>query len=565
MNENEISRLIELANDGDLQSTLKLAEMYRNGTDVEQDDEIAEQWENWAKEIKDKERREEETEDLLSGNDNTENLLAQETSDDFEDFDSLNTPPFDKENIEWDDYRKKLEALPITKLREEMENGNLFAKLIFTERLLKSQNPYERKNGADEIENLISSNEKILNDTMSINAIAEAWQCLGNYYNVIGEKNKAFTAYSSAYELNPNLVDGLIYCFYNGIGCRKDPAQAEDFRIKKAKGQGIVERYKLAASLAPRSIHAIEMYQLALEAEDADQHLYLKSKARQALGEWGELDNKGNPINVDDEIAAQKQLKEDGTDPEVVKEIEQEEQEVIRQQEQEEKIKNEKVRNTKIEKERKEAEVKKRVNKSLKVFIPVLSVIALILIINVVSAGKKLSETKAEYVSAVQYQQELSSKETSDEKKKYEEAAKNNITDEQYTDVETLINEKKDVITQFNDVCTKYVTDEVNNGTITGKHCYYFISKHDKDADGNGKTALVEYFEVQDDYYEYFICTFGPIDSNTKPASIMIEAVEKETNFNTNYKSINDFITKYPQNHGGAADNGFVEITGIDL
>ena len=840
MNESEINQLIEQANDGDLQATLKLIEMYRNGIDVEQNEQIAEQWEDWAEELRKSEESDEINEEI------TEDLMAdiQGESKDFnEDSDHLEetaSPEFqaETEDSDWHIYRKKLEKLPIPKLREEMEKDNLYAKLIFSEKLIESRIPAESQIGKEGLEDFANLNAGALNDQMGIDARAEAWSRLGDYYLIRRDDDNAFKAHSSAYELNADYVDGLIECFENGYGCQKNVFQAEKLKIEKAKKLGIVGRYNMAVSLPQRSMHAVELLQMALEAPDADQHRYLKSKARQCLGEWEELDSDGNFIQVEEEKKIQQKLFAEGKDPEVVKEIEKlwiekaktqgivgrynmaislprrsmyavklfhmaleapdvdqhpylksrtrqclgewgeldsdgnpiqveeekkiqqelfsegKDPDVIKEKEKQEEqqiekaktqgivgcynmavslpqrsmqavkllhmalkapdadqhrylkskarqclgeweeldsdgnfiqVEEEKKIQQKLFAEGKDPEVVKEIEKlwiekaktqgivgryNMAISLPrrsmyavklfhmaleapdvdqhpylkskarqylgewgemdpagnpiqvkeekkiqrvlrsegkdpdvvkekqkafnnaatennalsfnkqsefwtklrdfrkivflVFAIIALILIVSIAVTSRKVIQAKTTYNKAVAAQQKKQEKkEAKKAAEKNKKAQNNKISDVKYTDVDTLVKEKSDVVNHFNDIATKYATDNAFLGeTPSNKRCYYFISKHDKDTNGIGKTALVEIVTYYDEGLRNQYChmiSFGLIDSNTKPASITEQTISIETD---SYDTFDEAVEDFAKTHGGAEE--FDEIKGMD-
>ena len=322
--------LEERANDGDVTAIRQLVECYKNGIGVEQDLEMAEQWEKMLADV-------DENSEVDTFPDGEMGSAAQNVAqrhevdhhgkieNETEHQDRGGTTHFRERS--WEEIRHELEKMSFVTLDQVVARGNYLAELIVGERYLRSSRYEERMNGAERIREAIEHIKNAEVGAASTDAIkdalSEGWTQLSDYYVKNynfrpGFSEKAFEASSNAFEIDHSNAEGLFVCYKKGIGCNRDERKIRIYERYMVEAGGIVERYKYAKSLGDESIAAIEFLQKALMSSDADEHPYYKSLVRLSLAERGEKDIEGKLIDAEVEKRIQNDLLDANTDPDVM-------------------------------------------------------------------------------------------------------------------------------------------------------------------------------------------------------------------------------------------------------
>ena len=527
--------LEERANDGDVSAIRQLVECYENGIGVEQDLEMAKQWEKMLPDVGENYDEGATSSDRSGDNapeatkshdDHHQNVTEKEMGH----HDRVqSTSPTEHS---WEEIRHELEKMSFVTLDQVVARGNYLAELIAGERYLKSQAYEEQINGAERIREAIEhiKNGEVKAASMDAikDALSEGWMQLANYY-LSGYKyrpgfaEKAFEACSNAFEIDHSNVEGLITCYKFGIGCNRDESKISTYERYKAESGGIVEKYNYAKSLGNGSIAAIEFFQKALEANDADEHPYYQSLARQSLAELGEKEIDGEILDVEKEKQIQRDILKADTDPDardINKKIAEENE---RQQRAEEEQRRKEEEQRRAKKEAAERAIHEKTQKASKTILTGLVVLTLVCafaffanLTNAVNQKHKVNELEKRKVELQQGRDSSYLK-----LRKQELAATSDDKAYDSSNVGSIMKDKSDVIKQFDNVCRGKIELSDNEEIVESR--FYVNSTEYKNPNFN---ELIGVYKVEQTYsssssgYSYYIFTFIPFDSNVKASSV---------------------------------------------
>ncbi|MGN1383225.1 MAG: hypothetical protein ACI4W2_10480 [Eubacterium sp.] len=275
-----ISRLEQEADEGNYESAMELSRRYRTGDGVEQDEEMAQQYEDWAAAILGD--REEEAVPAGEMNEPAEETAAPKTISAEEENKILSAC----DNCEsWEEMSEILEQMTFPELREQREE-NPFAEIVFWSRYLKSSNEEEVERGIEKLQLSVERLREYLmqggENHLVREAIADTYERIGDSYKQMVINGKAgdricqrmWKAYELAEELDESRVEGILFCLEYNL--TPDTLTAEECDRRKrlyADQCGISFRVDFANDLYSRgrSIEALDMYQLAQTADDADE------------------------------------------------------------------------------------------------------------------------------------------------------------------------------------------------------------------------------------------------------------------------------------------------------
>lgn len=563
----DIGLLEEKATEGDVSAVQQLIEIYEKGIGVEKNSIIAERWRKWAAENGMLIELNTAVEDEVDAN---ENLSAVS-----EDSDASKAA----DEMDWDSYRRSYEIKPFNKLKELDEAGDPIATLVMGEKYLHSAVKAERSSGIGLINKSINS---IQNKTSSEGmteldrrALIEAWADRGNYYwgkvfspdqplnnDHSDDGNEAFKAFSHVAELDQGNVDGLIKCYEKGVGCNINKEAVNQLKKARAERGGFKEKYDYAISLDAGSVIAVEMFQEALSSDDADEHPYLKSKARLFIAEQNEPDENGIPIDIDTEKNIIAGIQAEGKDKDYIEEKEIEERRIKEQrlaeereaQRREAEAQREADRQRQIEFEQRrmaEAYHEKTARKRQKYAVAAILLIALLIL----AAAGSLKNSISDYITIKNTEEKVEAKidseMKSDKAAAYRKEAKSDIKDVKYKDAETFSKEKKDVIKNFHKASYIQFQDNgvLGDCTLKGEKFYLVKSEYD-DKNGDKLIGIYHLYNTMFEEDRYYVTLFSPIDSNTKASSLDEESVVYYTDYYDSEsggyeKVIDDFMSKH--------------------
>lgn len=527
----EFELLEERANDGDVNAIRQLVECYRNGIGVEQDLEMAGKWEEMLLDV---DENSEESALSRDGYWNNAPEVTKHHDDDNQDGSEKETGHNDHVQstspIEhsWKEIRQELEKMSFVKLNQVVARGNYLAELVAGERYLKSQTYEEQIDGAERIRNAIEhvKNGEVKAASMDAikDALSEGWAQLADYYLKNykyrpGFAEKAFEACSNAFEIDHSDIEGLITCYKYGIGCEKDESKISIYERYKAESGGIVEKYKYAKSLGNGSITAIEFLQKALGSYDADEHPYYKSLARLSLAKLGEKEIDGEAIDVEREKQFQNEILNANEDPDAIeinKEIADEREKQRRAVEEQRRIEEERYRTEKEERERAIQQNMQNASRGIMIGVVVVTLLCtLVFFFNLSNAFNQKKNVNELEKRKMELQK--GSDDSYLKLRKQELAATSGDKAYDSSNVGSVMQEKSDVIKQFDNVCRGKI-DLSSSEEIVESRFYVNTTEYKT----NNYNELIGIYKIVDsyEYYTYYIFTFIPFDSNVKASSV---------------------------------------------
>lgn len=280
MSYDELMEIVVDRGEGAYEAAKRIAEMYRQGIEVDLDNETAAYWESKAKSLKPR-----------------QTVVKQEV-----------VKPVTS-NIEeyYNEYASgKYSKLPISKLNE-LAKENPFAQLVKAEKT-KKNTPIVNTKIIDLYENSLyafegfSSYSVIHPVLVTLNfELAKMNETLGFKEQNESMKKKAFRYYQNAYELDVNnneCRDALIRCYEEGIGTEVDLDKAQSLYEKTAKGNSAERCFEIASDYEKEGagLESIEWYQNCLATEDINDFPGIEIVSLLKLFTKGESDHNGNEI-----------------------------------------------------------------------------------------------------------------------------------------------------------------------------------------------------------------------------------------------------------------------------
>ena len=217
-------------------------------------------------------------------------------------------------------YYEEMCRLPLIALKEKADDGDPYAEFVYGKTGLElASADSERQNGLRQMNEALDLLTRALLERNATDLIAEmesiyANKCIeecsilqkqGDTESVAAYAKTAFEMYSNAYELDPERVDRLIWCYERGIGCKKSKDQALKLMAKKAERGGIIECADLVCEYKElgMTVETALWSQRALTCSDVNEHAKLAAYLRIMLSENGFQDEKGAEIDPEAEKA----------------------------------------------------------------------------------------------------------------------------------------------------------------------------------------------------------------------------------------------------------------------